>query len=129
MVLRSEEKERKKETRARLSASPDVEVSSLRLHVVKRLVLQRLVELAYSRVEIPDCSVARAYHLGVFEGALREVPLLVLADRTDSVILPTDVDQEDLLPPDFHRLHRPPRKLRNFECLGEPIHRDEACEE
>src|SRR2546422_7507612 len=128
MVLRSE-RERKKETRARLSASPDVEVSSLGLHVVKRLVLQRLVELAYPRVEIPNCSVARAYHLVVFEGALREVPLLVLADRTDSVILPADVDEEDLLPPDFDRLHRPRRKLRNFECLGEPIHRDEACEE
>src|SRR5438094_6620997 len=129
MVLRSEEKERKKETRARLSASPNVEVSSLRLHVVKRLVLQRLVELAYPRVEIPDCSVARAYHLGVFEGALREVPLLVLADRTDSVILPTDVDEEDHLPTGFDCLHRPRRKLRNFECLCEPIHRDEACEE
>src|SRR2546422_6185626 len=110
MVLRSE-KERKIETRARLSASPDVEVSSLGLHVVKRLVLQRLVELAYPRVEIPNCSVARAYHLVVFEGALPEVPLLVLADRTDSVILPTDVYEEDPPPPDSARLHRPRRKL------------------
>src|SRR2546427_7782512 len=110
-------RETEKETRARLSASPDVEVSSLGLHVVKRLVLQRLVELAYPRVEIPDCSLARAYHLCVFEGALREGPLLVLADRTDSVILPTHVDEEDLLPPHFDRLHRPPRKLRNFHCL------------
>src|SRR6058998_2721212 len=122
-------RKRKKETRARLSASPDVEESSLRLHVVKRLVLQRLVELAYPRVEIPDCSVARAYHLAVFEAALREVPLLVLADRTDSVILPTDVDEEDLLPSSFDRLHRPRRKLRNFECPGESLHREEAFEE
>src|SRR5437667_12469173 len=130
MVLRSErERERKIETRARLSASPDVEVSSLGLHVVKRLVLQRLVELAYPRVEIPDCSVARAYHLGVFERALREVPLLVLADRTDSVILPADVDEEDILPPDFDRLHRPASTLRNVECPGDPLHREEACEE
>src|SRR5438445_13259149 len=128
MVLRSE-RETEKETRARLSASPDVEVSSLGLHVVKRLVLQRLVELAYPRVEIPDCSVARAYHLGVFEGALREVPLLVLADRTDSVILPTDVDEEALLPSTFDRLHRPRRKLRHFECPGEPLHRAEDCED
>src|SRR2546425_3475145 len=129
MVFGSEIKERKKETRAPLSASPDVEVPSLCLHVVKRLVLQRLVELAYPRVEVPDGSVACAHDLGVLEGALREVPLLVLADRTDSVILPTDVDEEDLLPAGFDRLHRPRRKLRNFQCLFEPLHRDEACEE
>src|SRR2546428_8260946 len=96
--LAKRERERKRETRARLSASPDVEVSSLGLHVVKRLVLQRLVGLAHPRVEGPDCSVARAYHLGVFQGALPKGPPPLLAGCTHSGILPTDVDQAGLLP-------------------------------
>src|SRR5439155_9868686 len=120
---------RKKVTRALLGPFADVEVPSLRLHVVERLVLERLVELAYPGIEVPDCSVPCACNLHVVEGALREVPLLVLADRTDSVILPTDVDQEDLLPADLDRLHRPRREPRSFERPGEPLHRAEACEE
>src|SRR5438445_5699624 len=115
--------------RARSCASPDVEVSSLRLHVVERLVLEWLVELSHPRIEVPDGSVARTDNLGVFEGALREVPLFVLANRTDPVILPIHVDQEDVLPADFDRLHRPRRKLRSFECPGEPLHRMEARKE
>src|SRR2546426_10547291 len=118
-----------RETRARLLTSADVEVTSLRLHVVERLVLEWLVELSDSRVEVPDRSVPRTDNLCVFEGALREVPFFMLADRTDPVILPIHVDEEDLPPAGFDGLHRPRRKLRSFECPGEPLHRMEAWEE
>src|SRR2546428_13378581 len=91
-------KRKKKVARARLSASPDVEVPSLCLHVVKRLVLQRLVEFPHPPVEVPDCSLARPYPLNVFQGGPPEGPPPLLSDRPPSLILPPHRDAEDLPP-------------------------------